>query len=100
MKVDGGDHWMGVGLGYHPPPPQGLENRYSSVPKPWRFFTVSKVSGRKFCSANARARIGVTRVLGSRTSTPKPGEVQRGTTTGNHNGELQRGTPVANQKKK
>ena len=56
---------------------------------------ISKVSGRKLCYANARARVGVTRNCRLKDFDPKTW----GTATGKHNGETQRGTTVANKKK-
>ena len=56
---------------------------------------ISKVSGRKLCYANARARVGVTRNCRLKDFDPKT----RGTATGKHNGAPQRGTTVANKKK-
>ena len=71
-------------------------------PETFEIFTVSKVSGRKLSYANARARWRkkeVPPVFGGRnvqepSESKHYGEIQRGTTPGNH-----KGTTVANKKK-
>ena len=79
-------------------------------PETLEIFTVSKVSGRNFFSAYARARIsgnsrnlqgfGTQNFPGGLATVKYRGEPQRGTTKGNHNKEPPWRTEKKNQTKK